>query len=293
MAFVTGTANTLADLLAAIQTACIANGWTLSGNVLHKGTCYVELKISGSAITIRGGSGVDGGNNLTGACNTPTGNLLSGATGGVNGTPSISPSFPLAYDIHVHGTPDEVYVVANYSAIYFEIIGFGQSNAAGLVGTGNWYCGTARGYVSGVGRAGEDASGSNAAGFSLFCRNGSSNKLFGVDHQLDSATWAVEGAWRDWSSLYWRSPSLWNQESILIPIRVYASRPSGYVSPVLECAHARYVSIANLANQQIITLGSNKWKVYPWWSRGLSSGGSNVAGTFSGVCGHAIRYDGP
>jgi hypothetical protein len=57
---------------------------------------------------------------------------------------------------------------------------------------------------------------------------------------------------------------------------------------VLECAHARFVSIANLDDQQIITLGTDKWKVYPWMRRGAAYDGLNS----SGNCGHAIRYDG-
>jgi hypothetical protein len=117
-----------------------------------------------------------------------------------------------------------------------------------------------------------------------------------VDHQLDSATWGVEGAWRDWAFPIENSPNNWNGESILIPVRVFATRPAGFVTPVAELAHARFLSIHNLDDQQIITLGSDRWKVYPWWargSRGIDNIGFSSHTTYSAAFGHALRYDGP
>lgn len=297
MAYVTGTANSLTDLLTAIQNACTGNGWTLSaGGVLSKGTCFAELKISGTYITVRGGTGVDGSGNLTGACDTTTGRLNSIA-GNWHGTVPAAPafSFPMTYAVHIQTAPDEVYCVVNYAASFYELIAFGQSSMPGLTGSGNWYCGNVPDnlyYVPWL-SGGEGAS--SGACYSLFARD-QNNRGCGVHHALDSATWAVKGSATDASSLFLREPNQWNQESILIPIRVYAGRPSGFISPVLECAHARFVNIANLSDQQIITLGSDKWKVYPWWSRGTPNiGGYNVGAplTYTGVCGHAIRYDGP
>ena len=71
MAYETGSANSFADLLAALQAACTGNGWTLSGNVLHKGTCYAEVKLTqtqgsvvwpNSALGVRACNGIDGSN---------------------------------------------------------------------------------------------------------------------------------------------------------------------------------------------------------------------------------------
>lgn len=287
MAFVTGTANSLADLLTAIQNACTANGWTLAGSVLYKGTCYIEVANASTNLTVRGGTGIDGSNKLTGATDAASGTLCVPAN--VGNTTSVPFTFPAAYDIHIHTAPDEVYVVVNYNASYYQIMGFGQSSMPGLVGTGNWYCGNGSGRSDPPSALGEGASSGWNGSRSLFC---STHQNFGVDHRLDSVTWAVEGAWRDWASLFWRQPNQWNGESIFIPIRVYAARPSGFISPVLECAHARQMNIANLNDQQVITLGSDKWKIYPWWARGTAWQTNGSGGTNTGVCGHAIRYDG-
>jgi hypothetical protein len=292
MAYVTGTANSLADLLTAVQNACTGNGWTLSGNVLHKGTCYVELMVSGSLITLRGGTGVDGSNNLTGATDQTTGQL------GV-ALKSIAFTFPMTYEIFIGTSPDEVYVVVHYAVSYYQQIAWGQSAMPGLTGSGNWYCGPQKiGSDYGMTSNGEYGASGNA-GVSLFFRHKyvSMAISMGVDHSLDAPTWLTEGAARDFMSIAMRQPNQWNGEAVLHPVRVYASRPSGFFSPVLECAHARFVNMASLADGQIITLGSDRWKVYPWFARGLAyrnlDTNFNVTGTFSGVFGHAFRYDGP
>lgn len=288
MAYVTGSSNSLADLLAAIQSACTTNGWTLSGNVLHKGACYTELVVSSGMITIRGGTGIDGGNALTGASNAGYGYLGWSSTAGPYGV-TLAFTWPVTYFVHLNTSPDEVYVIVRHDGAGYQSLAFGLSNMPGLVGSGGWYAG---GYYQadarfGYGNSpitpqGEGLVGSASA--SLFCNN---NAVHGVNHSLDATTWVDAAAWRDWGSVAFRQPNQWNAESLLMPIRVYAARPSGFVSPVLECAHARYVNIANMADEQVITIGTDKWKVYPWFLR------STTASNGSWYCGHAFRYDGP
>src|SRR5262245_27353299 len=76
MAYVTGTAANMTAVLTALRNACTANGWTLSGNILWKGTCYAEVRIgdngetgapTGTMLYVRAGNGKDGSNNLTDA----------------------------------------------------------------------------------------------------------------------------------------------------------------------------------------------------------------------------------
>lgn len=294
MAYVTGTANTLADLLTAIQNACTANGWTLStGGVLSKGTCYAEVKSSGGYITVRGGTGVDGGGNLTGATDRGIGYL---GVALADSTTPVAFGWPVTYFVHVLTSPDEVYVVVNYGVTYYQQIAWGQSAMPGLTGTGNWYCGVtppSTTQYGGVAAGSGEYTSTRYGGTSLFCRWYDVGTAHGVHHALDSATWADINAVNGWWPAQGRQPNRWNQESILIPIRVYASRPSGFISPVLECQHARFVNIANLSDQQVITLSTDKWKIYPWWRRGAVYDSGSTAKNGSGPCGHAIRYDGP
>lgn len=291
MSFVTGNANSISDLLLAIQNACTANGWTLSasGNVLYKGSCYIEVKVVSGTIQVRGGKNIDGSGNLT----SPT-DQASGSLGVSWGRDPIV--YPLTYFIHILTSPDEVYVIINYSATCYQNVGWGQSSMLGLSGSGNWYCGCqGTGDYGGFGTNGEYSYVGYAAG-SLFMRWYDSNKTHGVDHELDSVTWQDQ-AFNGFEAmdLFGQNPNAWNSEAILIPLRAYASRPSGFYSPVLELAHARGIRIDNLTDQQIITIGSDKWKIYPVFKRSSWSYQSSppAQGTGSWYAGHAIRYDGP
>lgn len=310
MAFVTGNANTMADLLLAIQNACTANGWTLSGNVLHKGTCYMEVKIStgGSSnglILLEGGTGIDGSNNLTGRSNmNPSGlgnDISYTPASGTNFSQAFS--FPLTYFIHVNTTPDEVYVVANYASTYYQHIGFGQSTMPGLNGSGNWYYG-GNGLYKSCGYGGANTYGgyyyssyTSGGGDYFTCEFGNAQ---GLDHNLDGTeTWNVDCGngytgpqSQEWYDLWRRQPNAWNGESILIPVRSYAPRGSGFYSPALECAHSRHLNLSNLNDQQVITIGPDKWKIYPWHKRGTYFNYSTQSGD-SGYTGVALRYDGP
>jgi hypothetical protein len=289
MAFVTGSASSASDLLAAIQNACTANGWTksASGAVLYKGTCYAELKVSATAVSVRGCRGVDGSGNATGL--TDRGTAYVGLSFGAP-DPFV---WPCTYFIHILADPDEVYVVVNYATNTYQNLGFGQSAMPGLVGTGNWYCGSTGSQEYGGVNANGEYSYSSYGATSFFMRNYDSAAAHGVDHQLDSNTWSNSDGWSDVWQFFGRQPNQWSQESILIPLRAFASRPSGFISPVLELAHCRAVSIANLADQQVITLGSDQWRIYPIFKRGTDAYQSTYSPTGSWYLGHAIRYDGP
>src|SRR5699024_24385 len=122
-----------ADILAAVQSACTANGWTLSGEVLHKSTCYVRVAMQGeSQISICGGTGIDGSNNLTGGA--PNTNYF-----GAGYSPAMT--FPATYHIHVLDAPGEVYVFVNYAVTGWQWLAWGQSNAFGAPGSGIWFGG--------------------------------------------------------------------------------------------------------------------------------------------------------
>lgn len=297
MPFVTGTANSFADLLAAVQAACTANGYTLTGNVLSKGTLFAEITSIAQTypvLAVRCGTGQSGGV-LSGASDMASAALGFVTTGGLG---SNAFAFPMTYDVHIGTVPDEVYLLVNYGVNLYQYIAFGQSSVLGLTGSGNWYagsCGTGNWitqnihiYTTGGGNVADNRGVINPG---LFQGSDPASQNAAVDHKLDTATWGVEGAWRDAWSLLPNSPSSWNGEAILQPVTVYAPRPSGFVSAVAELAHARFVSIDNLTDQQIITLGSDRWKIYPWWKRGVR--GMPPAGIDSATLGHAIRYDGP
>ncbi len=297
MPYAYGSAASLADLLTAFQAACTANGYTLTGNVLSKGTLFAQVAISGSQLAVNAGSGQSAGV-LSGASDVAPcrmGFTTSGTTLGVNGF-----TFPMTYSVHIGVLPDEVYLVVNLNNTQYQYLAFGQSSVTGLTGTGNWFAASMPALVS-------NASGIDVRPIGGYMENSyyidaglfqglqdyPASQNGAVDHQLDSATWLVRGAWQDAWTLIDNSPSAWNGESILIPVTVYASRPSGFYSAVAELAHARFVRLDSLSDGQIITLGSDRWKVYPWWRRSpYHTGNYGVSDTGTGTLGHAIRYDG-
>lgn len=149
MAYVTGTANSFADLLTALRAACTANGWTLAGNVLSKGSCYVEVIVGttidsrhtpNASLAIRAGNGIDGANALTDAMAIGDAVHL-----GVIANRAVFTDWdwPVTYNIHVLSAPDEVYLLVNYGAgQYWQQLCWGQSPAPGNAGSGNWCSGT-------------------------------------------------------------------------------------------------------------------------------------------------------
>lgn len=295
MPYLTGTANSFNDLLTALQNACTANGYALNGNVLSKGTLFTEVTYVNQAypaLRVQGGTGQSGGV-LSGRSDTQAAQMGIATTGGTLGANAFT--FPVNYYIHILTNPDEVYLVVNLNGTQYQYVAFGQSSVGGLVGTGNWYAGSAPAQNQASGGVdihnigGFMQSGSINAGLfqGLSGYPGSQNGA--VDHELDSATWNLggAGAWPDVFALLSNTPSSWNGESVLVPVTVYAQRPSNLITCVAELGHARFVMLNNLQDQQIITLGSDKWKVYPWWMRSV---GTN---TGTGTYGHAFRYDGP
>lgn len=147
MAYLTGSANSLTDLIAALQSACTSNGYTLSGNVIHKGTLFCEVKLgrfpiteapNNAAISVRSCNGIDGSNLPTDAAPYEAfiGRLRSSTS------PSVYADWdwPVTYHIHINTAPDEVVMVVNYDAGQrYQILMFGQSPAPGNLGTGNWH----------------------------------------------------------------------------------------------------------------------------------------------------------
>ena len=291
MAYVSGTATSLAGLLSSIQSACTSNGWTLSGSVLHKGTCYAEISISGSVIQLISGTGIDGSNNLTGKSTSPTAYMC----GPLYFASTVEFTWPVAYDVFIGTNPDEVYVHVMFATNCHEQIGWGLSAMPGLLGSGNWYAG---GNNHG-GTYGYSGSNYGSPGTEIIINgSGQAVALFasdrlvscGIDHALDGASWSGGYGARDIGSTFGRQPNQYNGESILMPVRCYASRPSGFISPVLECAHLRYVNNANLSDGQIITLGTDRWMVYPYARRGSVDLQYGHGGQWGA---HAFRYDGP
>ena len=90
------------------------------------------------------------------------------------------------------------------------------------------------------------------------------------------------------------SPNDFNGRAVLTPHYLYMHRGSYYQSCIGRLPHIRMIRINNYSPGDIVTLGVDRWMVFPYLKKVVDHSGDLLAaaGT-SGVYGWAIRYDGP
>lgn len=302
MAYVTGSASSFTDLLTGIRSACTANGWTLAGNVLSKGTNFLRTQVVGTTIEFLGGTGIDGSNNLTGA-----GPSVVRITSGVAG---ISITFPVTYEVHLNAAPDEVYVVVNYNINDYQWAAWGQSDVAGVGGTGMWYaaaCVANNVINQWIGGPAGASVGSQQLMYGLFYNDVSGQQVNGqnsfIHNGVDVTGWSppdnvtpTPWSWSALRPLYAILPSQWNDETVLLPMPVYKPRSTGNkVSLLADLRHIRVCRIDFHDPGDIVALGPDSWKVYPWYRKSIVNRDGNTGSplTHSGTMGFAVRYTGP
>lgn len=287
MAYYSGAANDMAALRSALIGACVAEGWTLTGDILSKGTMFCRTALNFGSLQIQGGTGVGAGNTLVGA---------SSRSCHVLGSGNLAVTWPAAYEIFVF--PTEVFLVVRFSVDRYQWCAFGQS-AIALPGTGMWFTATAAMFA--------------ATGLSLAINSGNTTYTPGlpfwtsynsdgadscrIHHGLDGASWSTGsdliGITHSASELISLLPNTWNSEAVLLPIRAYMTRPSSKLSLVLELINARFTRIDNHEPGEVITFGSERWKIFPGYRKDAvnRNGGNNIQHT--GTFGWAVRYEGP
>ncbi|MDH1766249.1 hypothetical protein N5D37_11370 [Comamonas aquatica] len=308
MSYFTGSANSYEELRDAIKAACVLKGWTdQGGGLVSHGGLYVNLQHNANGVLAYVGTGITAGA-LTG------GVAGSGARLGKISPGSRFPvvTWPATYHLFIHENPDEVYVVLNFNVDHHYWMCFGASDIPGLGGSGNWYAGCAvptyswgsygdsqhsysmtestgaNGYSGGSGpwwhtSFFSDGLGAGAAGHGIHVG------IDGIEWTslLGSSAVGFCTAQRFLNGLP-QGPNPWNGEAVLHPISVFMARASSKVSLVLQKRHARYVRIDNYEPGQLITLGHEQWKVFPFAKKNATS--RNSTPSDSGTFGWAIRY---
>ncbi len=318
MAYYSGSANNFADLLTALATACVAEGWAWNGGILSKDAAFLKLSTIANGILIQGGTSQTGATLNGASAHTPR-------LGRLHSTLGAQPVWPMAYNIHIGTSPDEVYLIARHNVDYFYWLAFGVSDVPGLPGTGAWLGAIAPadletftgGSATGGVRIGPEGSGgdtwqgglgSSAALFWKTNNIATSRSQNTLHCSLDGVAWAdhptsagpdAQGkllAAAQAAPHIARSPSAWNSEAPLIPIQAYYTRASAKMSLVADLKHARYLRVDNYDPEQVITLGSDQWRVYPFYRKNTTQRDGQTAGGLidhTGTFGWAIRYDGP
>ncbi|GGK08536.1 hypothetical protein [Luteimonas terricola] len=339
MAYITGTALSLADLVSVIHAACVSNGWTLAGNVLSKSGCFAEVMLANNGETgappngnvrVRVGNGIDGSNELV---DTPSGHGLLGPLRAASGTSYPDWDWPATYHIHVLDAPDEVYVMVNYEGgLRWQNLAFGRSPAPGNAGTGNWFSS----MMGRIGRTdiyrtvnhfnfgphgslihGSQGNMGGPAFFFSFTGANSTNSNLGS--QMHGAFDDSNGSVPAWSSeTNWFSglanermasgiagngellayqPSAANFASVLVRCQIIQRRPEQKTSLIGELRHLRWIRNDFISDGDVLTLGPDRWKVYPMHRREPAARNANNGAVsrldHSGTMAMAIRYDGP
>lgn len=103
---------------------------------------------------------------------------------------------------------------------------------------------------------------------------------------MNATIHASDGGWTDGCSaayivqggLISRQPNIFNSEAVLLPIVCTIFSDSSKLKIVSEINNARYLRINNYEPEQIIILGDEKWKVYPFYKKNslVPNGGTSL-----------------
>ncbi len=295
MAYFSGAAVDMNAVQAALIAACVDQGWSWNSgsSVLSKGTMFLRVQV------------LDGYLTLLGRTSESAGSMPNVVRIGDIGTLPVV--FPLSYEVHVFD--NEVYLVIQYSVDSFQWCFFGQSTVSGLLGTGMIVGATSGSStttnstpINITPSSGGTIGSFNTTSAALFWKTvgTSGNAVLNeyVHHDLDGAGWNISSvsAYIGISSLQPLvsiQPNNWNSEAVLLPIRAFTQRPSSKVSMIADLEHARYVRLDNYSPGQVISIGPDKWKLYPWFRKNAASRDGGVQIGHTGTMGWAIRYEGP
>lgn len=320
MAYYTGLINSYEDLKLALHNGLSANGWTITGDIVHKGNLYFLIEHSEATLGglyIRGGTGIlEGALDGQGPIRTRLGRFRTNLP---------TPIWPAPYFLMIFTDPDEVYLFHRYTDDMYSWLSFGQTNLP-VGGTGAWYSGQCfNGASSDYGGARQpcnmspDSGGRNyqtswaeyyPAGGMFWHTDGTDSRL--SDSYRTEAMHIDLGAGPTWvrggefnairtAMPHMRLlPNAWNMESVLLPIQAVIPRGSSKNSMISNIENARYCRIDNHDPEQVISIGGEQWKIFPWVRKFMSmrDGPSESLNSFddvgshSGTMGVAIRYDG-
>jgi hypothetical protein len=297
MAYYTGSISTPADMKSLIDAQAVTNGWTKTGEVLHKGLSAVKLTAASS-------------NRLSiDAYNDPDG--ITGASADTRSIYLADAYKPATYHLFIHSDPDIIVFVIVYNVNNIQMMMFGdikKIHSSAYVG-GNFYFATLTSSMTELDQSYVRLDNENtivSGGHSVFRSytaiapfaenpGGSyptvNNKQIRVE--IDGETWVTQGKVLYTSttiiSLY-RSPNTWNSQTHLVPMNLQFAGKDNLWHYLGFLEHIRLVRIDNYEIGDIITIAPDSWKVFPWSRKNsvTRNGGTDAE---SGTIGFAVRYD--
>jgi hypothetical protein len=223
--------------------------------------------------------------------------------------------WPVTYELFYSTTPDQLTCVLKYQTSKIQVITFGdivKINTAAYVG-GNWFFATKGqevitdtivGLISFLDTDPPSTTSGNRPVIPFAKQpgvTGTGTTNNPIHCKIDGNIWDGNGTegfagkinLTDYTvSLLFRSPNNWNNQTHLVPIHLQFSMASSLFGYIGHVEHLRFVRIDNYEISDIITLGPDRWKVFPWIAKStVDRNGS--ANPNSGTVGFAVRYDGP
>ena len=310
MAYYSGSFSSMANLVASVTTALATEGFSINGSTVAVPSAGVVTLTAGTnEVWLRvGDSGAGAASGGAGTLVNPTPHRIAMA----HPRTDWAVTFPGAYHLFVDAT--EVWCFARVNTDFYLWFGFGVSSVPGLSLSGLWVsasCGDVRStdnYYGGISVSGEyqASPGYPQAPLPFWAHLGSSFPLansfvksgFNGEWDRSDVSCASAPFIRPMLDVAY-SPNAWNSEATLVPIRVFSARPSGLWSLSLEAQNARHLRITNYAPEDIITVGPDRWMLFPWFRKNSAynvnafDGSTGNPQFHSGTFGVAIRYDGP
>lgn len=316
MAYESGNALSAANLVVAIQIFAQANGWTLTGDVLSKDGCYVQITApSSTEVHIRGArngnfAGVDLCPRLSRICLDPW---------------PANATFHLA----AFAAPDTIWCTVNWNTTDFAHLGFGTIQKYGTWAGGQWFHAqhnlgigsTGPGtrntecfvYIDGSGTAYQHSVPNNCGLFwsqqdkDTFAGRDIQQKVSHLHCELRGEVWAAasNNDRTDLNTIHCptvispiqkRNPNAFNGQTILTPFQLFLQNTDGHYMPIGHVGHLRFVKMTNYNAGDVITLGPDRWKLYPWSRLDPTKPDGDIPGAdqaySAGMLGVAVRYDG-
>jgi len=310
MPYQTGQATSPANLRSSLYTFATANGWVDTAGVLSRGSNYVRIvAVDTESMTIEGDT---------------DGTFTGGACGQSARIYVASTSWPVTYRFFTFGSPDFFACVVQYDVSRVQMMWFGDVAKYGTWTGGNWF-GASHSeaslapnlvYLTAL------TSGGTYVGTSNVFGNGPAAPFWGTENrdqwtgsidplrasflhaEVDGHIWPGSVGNEVWPSfpeladpLHQRQPNLWNSHAVLLPIWLFFPRPDSFYSPLGHVERMRTIRVANYNLGDVITLGPDRWMVFPWHLKDVTApdGGLSPSGDLAhtGTFGCAVAYDGP
>ena len=209
---------------------------------------------------------------------------------------SINPTYwPLTYHLFANTNPDIIVCSLVYNINYSQFLMFGnikKVHDSAFVG-GGFYAGS---YTKFHNRSGLAYLQDNLISFQNYTACGPFIGSTNLHAELDGLIWNSTCHLGNTNICNLaRSPNTYNSQTHLVPVSIYINYASTYQGYIGQVEHVRYLRNDNYEVGDIITIGTDKWKVFPVWKKDITARAgypfTNVAQT--GTLAYAVRYDGP